>query len=275
MLAGVLLEFGLGAFTTGSNDGWIMTAALSAWLLGRRVAPRYAVLAMLVAGATAAFLDGHLAMTGFHGAIATPIVVTPVFSPSALLGIGVPLFVVTMASQNAPGVTMLENAGYRPPVSTILVVTGAMTLLLAPVGGFVLCLAAITAGICLTGEAHEDPARRYLATVAAGLAYALAGVFGGSIATGLQALPSPLVAILAGLALLPAIAGSLAAAMSEARNRDAATLTFLVTGSGVHLAGIGAPFWGLVTGVVAMCVWRFKPPLALTSDGRQSRRSPG
>lgn len=260
MLAGVLLEFGLGAFTTGSNDGVIMAAALSAWLLGRRLIPRYAVLAMLVAGAIAAVVDGHLTMTGFHGAIATPTAVAPVFSVSALLGIGVPLFVVTMASQNAPGVAMLENAGYRPPVSMILVVTGAMTLLLAPVGGFVLCLAAITAGICLTDEAHEDPARRYLATVAAALAYALAGLFGGSIATGLQALPEALVAILAGLALLPAMASSLAAAMSDPADRDAATLTFLVTGSGIHIAGIGAPFWGLIAGLMALVIWRARAP---------------
>ncbi|AWN16599.1 benzoate/H(+) symporter BenE family transporter [Salinisphaera sp. LB1] len=273
MLAGVLLEFGLGAFNTGSNDGWIMAAALSTWLLGRRVAPRYAVLAMLVAGVTAAFLDGHLAIAGFHGVIATPTVVAPVFSLSAWLGIGVPLFVVTMASQNAPGVAMLENAGYRPPVSVILVVTGAMTLLLAPVGGFVLCLAAITAGICLTDDAHEDPARRYLATAAAGLAYALAGVFGGSIATGLQALPASLVAILAGLALLPAMAGSLAAAMQEARDRDAATLTFLVTASGIHIAGIGAPFWGLATGGVALGVWRVQTRRTLTGGVHDPSRS--
>ncbi|KEZ78425.1 benzoate/H(+) symporter BenE family transporter [Salinisphaera hydrothermalis] len=256
MLAGVLLEFGLDAFTTGQHDGWIMAAALTAWLLGRRLIPRYAMLGMLVAGAMAAFFDGQLGAVGFHGVMATPKAVAPVFSVSALLGIGVPLFVVTMASQNAPGVAMLENAGYRPPVSMALVVTGAMTLLLAPVGGFVICLAAITAGICLTDEAHEDPERRYLATVFASLAYTVAGVFGGSIVTGLQALPDALIAMLAGLALLPAIASSLASAMNTADERDAATLTFLVTGSGLHIAGIGAPFWGLVVGALALWIWR-------------------
>lgn len=260
MLAGVLLQFGLHTFSTGARDGWILGVALTAWVFARRLAPRYAVLAMLAAGAGVALVEGHLSSAGIGWAVAAPTVVTPVFSLSALLGIGVPLFVVTMASQNAPGVAMLENAGYRPPISMILVLTGAMTLLLAPIGGFVICLAAITAGICLTRDAHENPARRYQATVAAGIAYGLAGLFGGSIAAGLQALPAALVAILAGLALLPAIASSLAAAMADAGDRDAAALTFLVTGSGIHIAGIGAPFWGLIIGVIALSIWRYRAP---------------
>ncbi|HET7313298.1 benzoate/H(+) symporter BenE family transporter [Salinisphaera sp.] len=259
MLAGVLLEFGLDAFSIGGHDRWIMIAALAAWLLGRRLVPRYAVLVMLVAGAAAATVEGHLSVTALEWHIAAPAPITPAFSISAMLGIGVPLFVVTMASQNAPGVAMLENAGYRPPISAILVVTGALTILLAPWGGFVTCLAAITAGICLTRDAHEDPERRYQATVAAGIAYAAAGLCGGSIASALQALPAALVAVLAGLALLPAIATSLASAMNEANNREAAALTFLVTGSGIHIAGIGAPFWGLLTGTLAMIVWRYRP----------------
>lgn len=266
MLAGVLLQFGLRAFTTGTSDMPVWLSALAAWLLGRRFAPRYAVLVMLVVGAMVALFQGRLSGLDIHTAVAAPAAVMPVFSWRAMLGIGLPLFVVTMASQNAPGVAMLENAGYRPPVSMILIVTGALTMVLAPVGGFVLCLAAITAGICLTREAHPDSTRRYLATIAAAVAYAIAGTFGASIVDALQALPAALVAILAGLALLPAISASLTAAMANPAERDAAALTFLVTGSGIEFAGIGAPFWGLLIGLLALIAWRWRPKRRASRD---------
>ena len=268
MLAGVLLQFGLNAFSRGAQDYWIMTAALCVWLIGRRVAPRYAVLMMLGAGVLAALGENRLTLTGLAAGFPAPAAVMPVFSIGAVVGLGLPLFVVTMASQNAPGVAMLENERYAPPVSPILVVTGAMTLLLAPIGGFVTCLAAITAGICLTPEAHEDPARRYLATLAAGGAYVVAGVFGDSLAAVLQSLPGSLIAVLAGLALLPAIAGSLSSAMAVPRDRDAATLTFLATASGIYLGGIGAPFWGLAVGLVASTIWQ-----AGRENGRAAEKS--
>lgn len=259
MLAGILLQFGLHAFGALSDSSWACPAALLAWLLARRMAPRYAVVLMVVVGAAVALSSGTYSVPDLHWAGASLRPIWPQFSATALIGVGLPLFVVTMASQNAPGVAMLENNGYRPPVSPILISTGLLTLVLAPIGGFVICLAAITAGICLSPDAHPAPDKRYYATCAAGGAYFLAGVFGSSIVALLHTLPPALITLIAGLALLPTISACLGSAMSDAHTREAATLTFVITGSGLHVLGIGAPFWGLVGGIGAMLLWRAAP----------------
>lgn len=273
MLAGILLQFGLHAFGALSASGWACPAALAVWLLARRMAPRYAVVAMVVVGAAVALASGTFSTPDIHWAGVSPHVIWPQFSWTALIGVGLPLFVVTMASQNAPGVAMLENNGYRPAVSPILICTGLFTLVLAPIGGFVICLAAITAGICLSPDAHPEPGKRYYATCAAGSAYLLAGVFGSSIVALLHTLPPALITLIAGLALLPTISACLSSAMSDVRTREAATLTFLVTGSGVHVLGIGSPFWGLVGGIVALLLWRAAPVAPRRRRGQQSAAS--
>lgn len=256
MLAGILLQFGLHAFGALADGGWACLAALSVWLLARRMAPRYAVVLMVAVGAAVAATRGTFSVPDLHGVGASLHLIRPQFSWTALVGIGLPLFVVTMASQNAPGVAMLEKSGYRPAVSPILICTGLLTLVLAPIGGFVICLAAITAGICLSPDAHPEPDKRYYVTCAAGGAYFLAGIFGSSIVALLHTLPPALITLIAGLALLPTIAACLGSAMSDADTREAATLTFVLTGSGLHVFGIGSPFWGLVGGIAALLWWR-------------------
>jgi benzoate membrane transport protein len=175
------------------------------------------------------------------------------------MGVGLPLFIVTMASQNLPGVAAQRAAGYATPVSPPLVLTGAFGVVLGPFGGYAFNLAAITAAICMGREAHEDPARRYTAAVAAGLFYLAAGLAGGAVVALLQAFPRELVLAIAGLALLSTIATGLAGALKDEAHRDAAALTFLVTLSGLTVGGIGAAFWGVVAGTVALLVQQSRP----------------
>jgi len=166
--------------------------------------------------------------------------------------------VVTMASQNVPGVAVLRAAGYRTPVSPLIGWTGLATLLLAPFGAYALNLAAITAAICMGREAHEDPAKRYTAAVACGAFYVVIGLFGAAVTGVLTAFPRELVVAVAGLALLGSIGGGLAVALKDELHREAALITFLVTLSGVSLAGIGSAFWGVAAGALAWGVqsWR-------------------
>jgi len=163
-----------------------------------------------------------------------------------------------MASQNLPGVAAQRASGYRTPVSPTITVTGLASLVMAPFGGYTLNLAAITAAICMGREAHEDPAKRYTASVMAGLFYVALGLAGGAVVGLLAAFPRELVAAVAGLALLGTIAGGLATALKVEAHRDAAMLTFLVTLSGLSLAGIGSAFWGVVAGSLALLVQRYR-----------------
>ena len=177
-----------------------------------------------------------------------------------LIGIGLPLYVVTMCSQNMPGVVTLRGAGYVPPVSSALTVTGLASVLLAPFGGYAFNLAAITAAICAGPEADENPDTRYLASVMAGTLYCLVGLCGAGVIALFAIAPTALVAGIAGLALLSTISGSLGAALSKADERDAALVTFFVALSGVSFFGIGAPFWALVIGLPVHHLLRRRSP---------------
>jgi benzoate membrane transport protein len=260
LLAGVLARFGLDAVASVRTAPGLVLGMGAAYLAGRRLWPRYAVPGVLVAGIAIALAQGRLGFAGVDTThlLALPVWTTPQFSWGAAIGVALPLFLVTMASQNLPGVAAQRASGYRTPVSTSIAVTGAATTLLAPFGGYALNLAAITAAICMGREAHEDPARRYTASIAAGLFYVVVGLAGGAVAALLSAFPRELVAAIAGLALLGTIAGALAAALKEEAHRDAAILTFLVGLSGLNLFGIGAAFWAVLAGAVAIAVaaWR-------------------
>jgi benzoate membrane transport protein len=176
--------------------------------------------------------------------------IAPAWSWSALLGVGVPLFVVTMTSQNIPGLAVLRASGYQTPVSPLLSWTGLITVVSAPFGNFSINLAAITAAICSGPEAHPDPAKRYTAGIAAGVFYCITGMAGATVVALFAAFPAELIATVAGLALLGTIAANLAIATVDTTHRDAAILTFLITASGVSFFGIASAFWGLVAGLV-------------------------
>ena len=254
MLAGVLLRFGIEAFTSIQAQPLLVLSLLATWLLTRRVWPRYAIIATLLAGIAVAAATSQLQLAGLRLELAQPVWTTPRPSLASVLGVALPLFVVTMASQNVPGVAVIRASGYAVPVSPAIGWTGATNLVLAPFGGFALNLAAITAAICMGPEAHPDPARRYVAAVWAGIFYLLVGVFGATVAGLFTAFPSELVLAIAGIALFGTLGNSLATALHAVDEREAALVTFLVTASGLSLLGIGAAFWGLVAGVIVRLV---------------------
>jgi benzoate membrane transport protein len=254
MLAGVLVRFGIDVFTSLGGRFALVGAMLAMYLVMRRLRPRYAVIAALGAGIVVAAIEGALRVDAVHVALARPVFVWPAFSIAAVFGIALPLFVVTMASQNVPGVATLRASGYTPPISPIIGATGVATVLLAPFGGYALNLAAITAAICMGREAHEDPSRRYVAAVAAGAFYLVLGLFGATVGALFAAFPRELVLAIAGIALFGTIGGALAQALGDEREREPALITFLVTASGLVLGGVGSAFWGLVAGAVARTV---------------------
>lgn len=272
LLAGVLARFGLAAFTAAQTALPLVLLMLATYLVGKRWLPRYAVpLTLLVAIAFAA-ARGELAWSAVHFSLTWPVFVMPVFHWQAIVSLALPLFVVTMASQNLPGVAAIRAAGYGElPVSKLITISGLTTLVLAPFGAFALNLSAITAAICMGREAHEDPARRYTAAVSCGAIYVVIGLFGAAVTGLLTAFPKELVAAIAGLALLGTIGGGLAAAVRDEPHREAALITFLVTLSGVTIAGIGSAFWGVVAGAFALAVQRLGnrpgPPKAPAGQG--------
>lgn len=257
MLAGILVRFGMNVFGAMQADLALVLPMFLGYLLFKRQLPRYAVVLVLLGGIAIAASQGALHLNQLALRVAPPLWTTPEFSPSVLLGVGLPLFIVTMASQNVPGVAVLHSAGYRPPISALIASTGVVNLLLAPFGCFAVNLAAITAALCMSKEAHEDPARRYLASVAAGLLYLLLGVFGATVGALFAAFPKELVLAIAGLALFGTIAGGLTTAMRDDKEREPALITFLITASGVTLFGVGSAFWGLIGGVLALLAFNW------------------
>ena len=260
LLAGVLTRFGLDAALSAHGDAFLVGLMAFVFVAGRRFWPRFAVPGVLVAGIVVAAAGGRISLAEVQWGWARPVFVMPQFPLSAAIGLGLPMFIVTMASQNLPGVAAQRAAGVTAPVSPVIATTGIATLLLAPFGSFGLNLAAITAAICMGPEAHPDPKRRYMAPVAAGVFYLLIGLGGGAVVGLMAAFPHALVVAVAGLALLGTIAGALASALAVEKHRDAAAITFLVTLSGVTLGGIGAPFWGVVAGAIALGVQHFRAP---------------
>lgn len=256
MLAGVLLRFGIDAFAAMKTQLGMVLTMFAVYLLARRLLPRYAVILTLLVGIAFAAGLGLLHVDGLSLQLATPIFIAPTFSFAAVVGIALPLFIVTMASQNVPGVAVIRASGYPIPISPVVGWTGVANLLLAPFGAFALNLAAITAAICMGREAHEDASRRYVAAIAAGVFYVVVGLFGATVAALFAAFPKELILAIAGIALLGTIGNSLAAALREEGDREPALVTFLVTASGLSLGGIGAAFWGLVAGVVTLLVLR-------------------
>jgi len=250
MLAGVLLRFGLQAFSNLEGHLLLCGSMLLAWLLTKAFAPRYAIVATLLVGGAVAALKGDVVTEKLTLAVVMPEFIAPTFTLTTLVSIGLPFFLVTMASQNAPGFATLKASGYPVAVSPLIVFTGGLALLLSPFGVYSICIAAITAAICQSPDAHPDASKRWLAAAAAGVFYLLAGIFGGSISGLMAALPLSWIQTLAGLALLGTIGGSLHQALHNEAERDAAIVTFLLTASGGTLAGIGSAFWGLVAGGV-------------------------
>ena len=257
LLAGVLARFGLQAFAAAQTALPLVLLMLGSYLLVRRFLPRYAVVCTLAVAILYVAVRGQMAWSAVAFELATPQFTMPQFTWSALVSLALPLFVVTMASQNLPGVAVMRATGYQMPVSGLITLTGLATLVLAPFGAFALNFSAITAAICMGPEAHENPERRYTAAVSCGAIYVVIGIFGAVVTGLLTAFPKELVVAIAGLALLGTIGNGLSVALRDEGHREAALITFLVTLSGVVIAGVGSAFWGVVAGSLALFVQQY------------------
>ncbi|MFP3383265.1 benzoate/H(+) symporter BenE family transporter [Tritonibacter sp. SIMBA_163] len=267
LLAGILFQFGLSAFTALGSDVALVGLMGATFLAGRIWFARYTIPAVLLVGCLWAAWAGSFGdLEALNLSLALPEFVAPAFSLPVLIGVGLPLYIVTMCSQNMPGVVTLRGAGYTPPVSASLTVTGLASLILAPFGGFAFNLAAITAAICAGPEADEDPKSRYLSSVVAGVLYCLVGLGGATVISLFLIAPKALIATVAGLALLSTIGNSLSAALADSRGREAALITFMMTVSGVSFLGIGAPFWALLMGLAVTHLLRPATPRAAEPD---------
>lgn len=257
LLAGVLTRFGLQAFEAAQSALPLVLTMLVSYLLARKRLPRYAVVLTLVVAIAYVALRGQMQWSAVQWGFAKPVFTAPQFSLSAIISLALPLFVVTMASQNLPGVAVMRATGYDLPVSRLVTMTGLVTLVLAPFGAFALNFSAITAAICMGPEAHEDRSKRYTAAASCGLIYIVIGIFGAVFTGLLSAFPKELVVAIAGLALLGTIGNGLAAALLDDAHREPALMTFLVTLSGVSIAGVGSAFWGVVVGSAALFLQQY------------------
>ena len=260
LLAGILLQFGIGAFGGLSVDPALAGLLIAAYVTFKRFTARYAVVGILLLGLGYLLLQGQVDLTALRLEFATPLFTAPTFSLNAALSVALPLFLITLTGQYMPGMLVLRNDGFKTSANPIVAVTGLGSLLMAPFGSHAFNIAAITAAICTGKEAHEDPGKRWVAGIAAGVCYILVGVFGVTLASVFMALPATFITTLAGLALLGTIGASLANAMADARSREAALITFLAAAANINLFGIGGAFWGLVIGLLAYAVLNGRLP---------------
>ncbi len=266
LLAGILLQFGVGAFAGASVDPLLVGLLILAYVGFKRFSARYAVVGILLLGVAILIWQGRVDVSGLKLEFAVPVFVMPTFSLNALLSVALPLFLITLSGQYMPGMLVLRNDGFKTSANPIVAVTGLGSLLMAPFGSHAFNIAAITAAIATGPEAHEDPSKRWIAGVAAGVFYILVGVFGVTLAAVFMAFPAAFITTLAGLALLGTIGGSLAGAMADATSREAALITFLAAAANITLLGIGGAFWGLVIGLAAHWIFTGRVPRRTTKE---------
>lgn len=260
LLAGILLQFGIQAFAGVSLDPVLAGLLIVAYVVFKRFSARYAVIGILVLGLSFLLIQDRLDLTGLTLSFAAPVFTMPAFSLNALLSIALPLFLITLTGQYMPGMLVLRNDGFKTSANPILALTGLGSLLMAPFGSHAFNIAAITAAIATGREAHEDPSKRWVAGIAAGVCYILVGAFGVTLAAVFMAFPATFITTLAGLALLGTIGGSLATALADAATREASLITFLAAAANINLFGIGGAFWGLVLGLIAYAVLNGRLP---------------
>lgn len=257
MLAGIVVGFAMNAVKTIAIDPWFVLPLIFAFFVIRLYNPSLSVLAVLIGGGTYAYLSGRV------GALPAPelstlVLIAPEFTLAGLIGLAIPLYLVTMASQNLSGLAVLKAAGYEPPAGPLIGFTGLVSLLTAPFGASTSNLAAISAAICTGPDVHPDPAERWKTGPFYALAYVIYAIFGASLVALFAVLPPTLIALVAGLALLPSLSNALAIALKDETERMAAIVAFTVTASGLTLFGVGAAFWGLVGGLLVLGLDRLR-----------------
>jgi benzoate membrane transport protein len=267
MLAGVLLGLCLAPVKAVAQSPALGLTIVVVWAVVARLRRLFAVPAAVLVTVLLIVATTHLSADALGSLWPTPVLVRPVFSVAALVGIALPLFIVTMASQNIPGMAVLAVNGYRPRPDPLFTTTGVFSLLSAPFGGHAVNLAAITAALCAGEDAHPDRARRYWAAVVSGVGYVAFGLAAGAAMAFISAAPPILIQAVAGLALLGAFGGALMGAVAEPKDREAAVITFVVTASGLTFLGISGAFWGLVAGGAVMALGRWRDR---SGDGKKS-----
>ena len=248
MMAGILFQFGVGAFTAIETTPALAIGMLISYVVFRRLFPKYTLVLLLISGVILAVALEGASLSGVRWSVAVPQIIQPEWTLSSTLSFAIPLVLVSLTGQFLPGMAILQSAGYPVKAKPIIGITSLVSLPMAFFGGITTVVAAITAAICTGKDAHEDPSRRYIAGVFNGVFYLVGGLFAGTIVSLFTSLPAAFVAVLAGLALLGAIAGNLFSALEEPSHREASLITFVVTASGMSLFGLSSAFWGVVIG---------------------------
>ena len=254
MLAGVLLNFGMKTFTSIQTSPMLVLSMVLVFLVSKRMAPRYATAVAMLVGTVLAVVNGETHLGQVTLALAMPEFIAPAWSWHAVLSLGFPLALVTLTGQHVPGLAVLKASGFTPNARPIVALFGLVSLLFAPFGAHAVNTSVVAASICTGSESHEDPAKRYVSGIAAGVIYIVVGLFGGALAQLLGAMPKELIVALAGLALIGSITTGLVGLVVNEDHRDASVITFLVAASGVTLLGLGAAFWSLVIGGIAYLI---------------------
>ena len=249
MLSGVLFRFGVEVFSSLKTDAWIGISMILVYYTCKRYKFRAPIVPALIAGLFVSFLEGELVNPKIHLGITTPYWFTPEFTIGSIITLSIPIFLMVMTTQNATGVAVLINSGYQAPANAIVKVGGLISLITAPFGNSGVNISAMTAAIATQKDADPNPKTRYFAGVSCGLFYVLLGFFGSTVMGLYGRLPEVLLAVLAGLALIPVIGSSTNEALEDPQYREAGLVTILITISGISAIGLGAPFWGLVGGV--------------------------
>ena len=254
MLAGVLVNFGIGVFDQMNTQPFLIMVMFIVYLASKRIFPKYTMLFVLAAGVIVADQTGLILPSDAKFTFVGLTYISPSFTMQSVLGVGIPLFIVTMAAQNLPGIAVLKAHEYKAPISKILSFTGLANIVAAAFGGYSLNLAAITAALCMSEDVDADSKKRYWAAIAGGIFYILMGIFSGYLIGVFSTFPAALIFALAGLALFGTITNSIKQSLSDEHYLEASMITFLVTASDLSMLGISSVMWGLIAGIFTLFI---------------------
>lgn len=254
MMAGILFQFGVNAFKSASTMPMLAFGMVAAYIVFKKLFPRYVIILVLLTGALLAAALGQFDLHTVELRFAKPIWITPEWTWNSTLSFAIPLVLVSLTGQFLPGMAILRISGYNTAAKPIVTVASLASMVVAFFGGITIVIAAITAALCTGKDAHDNPEKRYIAGIANGVFYLIGSVFAGTIVLIFTALPKEFVAVLAGLALIGAITSNILGAIQEEEHREASMITFLATASGMSFLGLGSAFWGIVIGSFAYFV---------------------
>ena len=263
MLAGVLIHFSLDVFVSLEKEPLIVSLMILTYIVGRIKLPKMNIVLVLLVGVLVSIFKGKFTFSNVHFSIIKPEFIYPEFSVACFIAVAIPLYVVTMASQNLTGIAVMRSCGYRPPISKLISWSGMVNILIAPFGGYSINLSALTAAICMGTDSHPDPDKRYTAAMISGVLYIIVGLWAGAVIGLFERMPKELIMTLAGLALISTVTQGLFQALKfDLENKSlslSGQMTFFVTASGVTLLGISSSFWGLLAGGLVLLLEKLLP----------------